>query len=79
MIVIKRLEFSYKLSAFYSSPITDHRFYFRFLPQDNARQKIEQTDIFIANCHKYDILTDAYGNKMISGYIGMQHDHFIRI
>ena len=76
MIVIKRLHFRYELSAFYSSPITDHRFIFRFLPKDTPRQKIEETDIFIANCHKYDVLEDSFGNSTISGYINQQHARF---
>ena len=73
---MRRLEFSYKLSAFYSKPITEHRFMFRFLPADTVRQKIEDTDIFIANCHKYDIVTDSFGNKAVSGWIRMQHARF---
>lgn len=73
---MKRLKFRYELSAVYSKPVTDHRFNFRFLPRDNARQKVEDTDIFIANCHKYDELTDSFGNGLISGYIHMQHARF---
>lgn len=73
---MKRLKFNYQLSAFYNRPITDHRFLFRFLPKDNARQKVEETNIFIANCHKYDIIKDFFGNEMIKGYINQQHARF---
>lgn len=76
VLVIKRLKFKYQLSAFYNRPITDHRFVFRFLPCDNVRQKIENTDIFISNCHRYDIITDSFENRMISGHINMQHARF---
>ena len=76
MIVIKRLYYDYKLSAFYSCPITDHRFIFRFLPLDTARQKVESREVFIANCHKYDEFPDSFGNETISGYINQQHARF---
>ena len=73
---MRKLKYEYKLTAMYSKPITEHRFLFRFLPVDTVRQKIEENQIFIANCHKYDIIKDRFGNELISGNIRMQHARF---
>ncbi len=73
---MKKLHFEYRLSAFYTKPITEHRFLFRFLPTDTERQKLEDGNLFIANCHRYDMLTDRFGNRLVSGYIHMQHARF---
>lgn len=73
---MKRLKYKYQLSAVYSKPITEHRFLFRFLPADTVRQKVEESEIFIVNCHKYDMIKDKFGNSIISGNIRMQHARF---
>lgn len=73
---IKKLKFTYKLNAKYSSPITHHSFTVMFLPSDTDRQKINTLDIHISNFKNYCLSDDNFGNKKIYGLIEEAHDRF---
>lgn len=77
MIKIKRLNFRYDLASNFHCSVTNHRFTLKCLPQNTARQKIEDIKLFINGVEYRQNATDSFGNSVVYGCISEPHDKFV--
>ena len=73
---MKELSFSYMLKIRFSSPVTNHKFTVRCVPQDNERQKIRQIEITVIPEDSLSSSIDSFGNYCIFGYCSRPHELF---
>lgn len=73
---MKELSFNYRLDIQFSSPVTNHRFTVRCVPQDSERQKIIERKIEILPDESLSHSVDSFGNDCIYGQCVAAHELF---
>jgi len=73
---LKTVNFQYQTKLTFSSPVTEHRFSLKILPQSDDRQRIEE---LVVNIEPEGVTwnsTDGFGNRLLNGHIEFPHEHF---
>ena len=71
------LQFCYEVSLDFSSPVHDHAFVLRCLPHDMPEQILLWSELIIQpEPHRISFGGDAFGNRLITGFLPEQHDSF---
>ena len=71
------LQFCYEVSLDFSSPVHDHAFVLRCLPHDMPEQILLWSELIIQpEPHRISFGGDAFGTRLITGFLPEQHDSF---
>ncbi len=77
---MKTLLFDYDMEILFDSPIMDHRFTVRCIPQDDERQRIDKLSYSIypdsSLATGFSHGTDSFGNLCVYGECAKPHDRF---
>ena len=73
---MQTLTFSYEMQIAFTSPVTQHRFTLKCIPQSTQRQQIEQVCVHIYPNYFLERSSDSFGNSCIYGFCESPHDHF---
>lgn len=70
------LHYSYTTLITFSEKVTDHAFAMRCVPMTSAAQHVLWQKISVIPTCKLTESVDAFGNTVMSGYLGRRHDLF---
>lgn len=70
------LRYSYTTLFTFSEKVTDHAFAMRCVPMPSASQRVIWQKISVLPTCRLSESTDAFGNTVVSGYLGRRHDIF---
>lgn len=73
---MKRLHFLYRMDLSFESPVFDHYFVLRFVPETDSVQKIIVDSQYVDPPAGITEHTDGFGNRMFAGNIRENHSHF---
>ena len=75
---MKTVNFQYQTELLFASPVSDHRFLLRILPQSDNRQRIKELSWRIDPAPGETVwkTVDGFGNEALAGYIEAPHKHF---
>lgn len=73
---MKRLHFNYEMKLEFDSPVHDHRYSVRCMPQSTERQQIEELHITVSPEESIGESSDSFGNRCIYGYTSREHRLF---
>lgn len=73
---MKRLRFLYRMDLKFTSPVSEHYFVLRFVPQSDSVQRIGIGRCLLRPETEISIHSDGFGNRMYVGDIREAHDHF---
>lgn len=73
---MKRLHFDYEMKLEFDSPIHDHRFSVRCMPQTTERQLIEDVSLTVYPEDSLGESRDSFGNICVYGYTSWEHRLF---
>ena len=73
---MKRLHFDYEMKLEFDSPIHDHRFSVRCMPQSTECQQVEELNITVYPEDSLGESRDSFGNLCIYGYTSWAHQLF---
>lgn len=70
------LRYSYTTLITFSAKVTDHAFAMRCAPMESVAQRTVWQKLSVVPSCRLTESIDAFGNKVLSGYIGRRHDVF---
>lgn len=73
---MQRLFYDYSMKIHYSVPVSSCNFTIKCIPKANDRQKPVRMQIACNPAVPYEISEDAFGNRLLYGYVGTPHDTF---
>ena len=77
---MKNLYFDYDMKITFDSPVSNHRFTVRCIPQNSERQRIEQLQYMIfpdsSLSAGFSTSMDSFGNYCVYGECSLPHDRF---
>lgn len=73
---MKKLNFYYRMELAFGSPVHDHDFALRFVPQSDSVQQIELRTKKVEPADWLNEETDAFGNHLYAGRCKKEHDYF---
>ena len=73
---MKVMSFHYHLGIEFGSPVHDHSFTLRCIPQSDERQQIKKLDFAVSPSNKLSESFDDFGNKCITGCTKVEHQKF---
>ena len=73
---MKEQQFHYSMHMTFTSPVKEHHFTLRCIPQTDERQRISNLEIEVFPNEFISWTEDSFGNACIYGYSKGEHDHF---
>ena len=73
---MKNLHFRYAMRISFDSPVTNHRFTVKCIPQTDERQIIENLVVSVFPNQSLSQDRDSFGNRCIFGHCEMEHQKF---
>lgn len=77
---MKKLLFDYDMKITFDSPVSNHRFTVRCIPQNSERQRIRQLQYMIfpdsSLAAGFSTSTDSFGNYCVYGECSLPHERF---
>lgn len=73
---MKSLHFQYTMKLLFDSPVSNHRFTVKCIPETNRRQRIEQLAVSVFPDNSLSEGRDSFGNRCIYGQCEELHSRF---